>query len=115
MDEATFIPHEEAKKIVSEVVEMEHPTEDGKRIFNVYNHAGKAICWFDADEVEAELDSYLNNASLANLGEVRIVHGIGGGTVRSIVREFLASHPLVRTFRNGGQKEGGDGATIVQL
>ena len=57
MDEATFIPHEEAKKIVSEVVEMEHPTEDGKRIFNVYNHAGKAICWFDADEVEAEIEA----------------------------------------------------------
>ena len=68
-----------------------------------------------ADEVEAELDSYLNNASLANLEEVRIIHGIGGGTVRSIVRESLASHPLVRAFRCGGQKEGGDGATIVQL
>jgi len=68
-----------------------------------------------ADEVEAELDSYLNDASLANLGEVRIVHGIGGGTVRSIVREFLASHPLVGSFHCGGQKEGGDGVTIVRL
>jgi len=68
-----------------------------------------------ADEVEAELDSYLNDASLANLGEVRIIHGIGGGTVRSIVREFLASHPLVGSFRCGGQKEGGDGVTIVRL
>lgn len=68
-----------------------------------------------ADEVEAELDSYLNDASLANLGEVRIVHGIGSGTVRSIVRELLASHPLVITFRCGGQKEGGDGVTIVHL
>ncbi|MBW1896765.1 MAG: hypothetical protein JRI47_06875 [Deltaproteobacteria bacterium] len=57
MDEPTFIPYEEAKEIVSEVVEMEHSTEDGKRIFNVYNHAGKAICWFDADEVEAEIEA----------------------------------------------------------
>ena len=57
MDEPTFISYEEAKKIVSDVVEMEHPTEDGKRIFNVYNQAGQAICWFDADEVEAEIEA----------------------------------------------------------
>ena len=57
MDEPKFIPYEEAKKIVGDIVEMEHPREDGKRIFNVYNRAGKVICWFDADEVEAEIDA----------------------------------------------------------
>ncbi|MBW2108734.1 MAG: hypothetical protein JRI36_08730 [Deltaproteobacteria bacterium] len=36
---------------------MEHPREDGRRIFNVYNHRGEAICWFDADEVEGEIDA----------------------------------------------------------
>ena len=68
-----------------------------------------------ADEIEWVLDSYLNDASLANLSEVRIVHGIGTGTVRDIVRDFLASHPLVKSFRPGGQGEGGDGVTIVRL
>ncbi len=68
-----------------------------------------------ADEVEVELDSFLNDAAMANLTEVRIVHGIGSGTVRSIVRESLAAHPLVTNFRCGGQKEGGDGVTIVRL
>jgi hypothetical protein len=57
MDEPRYIPYEEAKKLVGQVVEMEHPTEDGKRIFNVYNHRGEAICWFDADEVENEIDA----------------------------------------------------------
>ncbi len=57
MEEPRFIPYEEAKKIVAEVVEMEHPTEEGKRIFNVYNHRGESICWFDAEEVEAEVDA----------------------------------------------------------
>lgn len=57
MDEPRYIPYEEAKKLVAQVVEMEHPTEDGKRIFNVYNHRGEAICWFDADEVENEIDA----------------------------------------------------------
>jgi DNA mismatch repair protein MutS2 len=68
-----------------------------------------------ADEVESELDAYLNDASMANLSRVRVIHGIGSGVVRQIVRQFLASHPLVNSFRSGKREEGGDGATIVEL
>jgi len=68
-----------------------------------------------ADEVEPMLDSYLNSASLASLSEVRIIHGLGTGTVRKIVRELLTSHPLVKSFRPGERGEGGDGATVVRL
>ena len=68
-----------------------------------------------ADEVEALLEAFLNDAGLANLPEVRIIHGIGTGTVRQIVRQFLSSHPLVSSFRSGRREEGGDGATIVRL
>lgn len=52
-----FISYEEAKRIVANVVEMEDPTQNGKRIFNVYNHWGRAICWFDAQEVEDEIEA----------------------------------------------------------
>ncbi len=68
-----------------------------------------------ADEVEPALDSYLNDAAQSNLTEVRIIHGIGTGTVRNIVREFLTRHPLVKSFRAGERNEGGDGATVVRL
>ena len=68
-----------------------------------------------ADEVEPALDIYLNDAAQSNLIEVRIIHGIGTGTVRNIVREFLARHPLVKSFRTGERDEGGDGATVVRL
>jgi DNA mismatch repair protein MutS2 len=68
-----------------------------------------------AEEVELALDSYLDEASLANLGQVRIIHGIGTGTVRQIVRDFVASHPLVSSFRPGGRGEGGNGVTVVRL
>ncbi|NWF77271.1 MAG: endonuclease MutS2 [Chloroflexi bacterium] len=68
-----------------------------------------------AEEVEPMLDDYLNQASLCGLSQVRIIHGIGTGTVRQIVREALASHPLVASFRPGEQDEGGDGATIVNM
>jgi DNA mismatch repair protein MutS2 len=68
-----------------------------------------------AEEIEWLLDSYLNDVYLANLGEVRIIHGYGTGTVRSIVRELLPSHPLVKSFRPGEKGEGGDGVTVVKL
>jgi DNA mismatch repair protein MutS2 len=68
-----------------------------------------------ADEVEIDLDTYLNDASLANLSEVRIIHGMATGTVRQIVRQFLAAHPLVESFRSGKREEGGDGVTIAKL
>ena len=68
-----------------------------------------------ADEIYAALDRYLNDACLANLGQVRIAHGYGTGTVRDVVRELLASHALVKSFRPGTKEEGGDGATVVEL
>ena len=68
-----------------------------------------------AEEVEPALEGYLNGASLCGLSRVRIIHGIGTGTVRQIVREILSSHPLVTSFQPGEQGEGGDGVTIVSM
>lgn len=68
-----------------------------------------------AEEIEPLLDSYLNNAAMANMGQARIIHGFGTGTVRQIVRELLSEHPLVKAFRSGERREGGDGATVVML
>jgi DNA mismatch repair protein MutS2 len=68
-----------------------------------------------ADEVEPALDAYLNDAAQSNLSEVRIIHGIATGTVRSIVRDFLKNHPLAKSFRTGVREEGGDGVTVVRL
>ncbi len=68
-----------------------------------------------ADIVETELDAYLNDAFMSHLEEVRIIHGYGTGAVRGAVREALAVHELVKSFRPGGQGEGGDGVTIATL
>ncbi len=68
-----------------------------------------------AAEIEREVAADLNDACLANLSEVRIIHGFGTGTVRQIVRDLLASHALVKSFRSGIRGEGGDGVTVVTL
>ncbi|HJX03215.1 MAG TPA: Smr/MutS family protein, partial [Dehalococcoidia bacterium] len=68
-----------------------------------------------ADEVEAALDRFLNDAFLYNLRRVRIIHGYATGTVRKIVREMLASHELVAAYEPGGKEDGGDGVTLVDI
>jgi len=67
------------------------------------------------DEALLKLDQYLNDAFMAGLYQVRIIHGKGTGTLRQVVREQLANHPLVKSYRPGGYGEGGAGVTIVEL
>lgn len=67
------------------------------------------------DEATDALSRYLDDASLAGLEQVVVVHGLGTGALRDAVRGLLGAHPLVRGFRAGERGEGGDGATIVRL
>ncbi|MBI4279074.1 MAG: endonuclease MutS2, partial [Armatimonadetes bacterium] len=68
-----------------------------------------------ADEGVLEVDKYLDEAFLARLPRVTIIHGKGTGALRRAVHELLASHPHVRAYRLGGDGEGGSGATVVEL
>lgn len=67
------------------------------------------------DEALLKLDKYLNDAFMAGLYQVRVIHGKGTGTLRQVVRQVLAKHPLVKSYRPGGYGEGGAGVTIVEL
>ncbi len=67
------------------------------------------------DEALFRLDRYLNDAFIARLPTVRVIHGKGTGTLRHAVREELKDHPLVKSFRPAEFGEGGNGATVVEL
>jgi len=67
------------------------------------------------EEVMPRLDKYLNDAYLAGLHQVRIIHGKGTGALRRVVRDSVANHPLVAGWRSGDEHEGGEGATVVKL
>ncbi|MFN8500607.1 endonuclease MutS2 [Kouleothrix sp.] len=67
-----------------------------------------------AGDVPDKLERYLNDAYLAGLPFVRLIHGKGTGALRQIVRDVLKGHPLVASFGGGGA-DGGEGVTVARL
>ena len=67
------------------------------------------------DEALAKLDKYLDDAYLAHLGSVRIVHGKGTGALRTAVHQYLKRASYVKSFRLGEHGEGDAGVTIAEF
>lgn len=67
------------------------------------------------DEALAQLDKYLDDAYLAHLSSVRIVHGKGTGALRTAVHQYLKRTSYVKSFRLGEHGEGDAGVTIAEF
>ncbi len=67
------------------------------------------------DEAVSRLERFLNDASLSDLPEVVIVHGIGKGFLAKAIHEHLNGHPLIKKYRSGTHEEGGAGVTFVAM
>ncbi len=68
-----------------------------------------------ADDVEAEVISYLDRAALDGRSPVFVIHGHGTGALRKIVRELVLRSPYVRRWAPGEKGQGGDGVTVIEL
>lgn len=67
------------------------------------------------DEALAHLDKYLDDAYIAHLPSVRIVHGKGTGALRSAVHSHLKRQKYVKSYRLGEAGEGDAGVTIAEF
>lgn len=67
------------------------------------------------DEAIAHLDKYLDDAYLAHVPSVRIVHGKGTGALRTAVHQYLKRYKHVKSFRLGTFGEGDAGVTIAEF
>jgi len=67
------------------------------------------------EEATRRVDKFLDEATLANLTRVRIIHGHGTGALRKGLAEFLSSHPLVERFAFEAEDRGGKAITVVEL
>lgn len=67
------------------------------------------------EEALEKLERYIDDAILAGISPVYIIHGKGEGILRKAVASFLKNHPMVESFRLGEYYEGGWGVTVAYL
>ena len=94
-----------------------HRTQSGKikmskstSIHPEINLIGKTV-----DEALFELDKYLDDAYLAHLPQVTVIHGRGTGALKNAIHKHLKKIKYVKSFRVGGFGEGDNGVTIVEF
>jgi DNA mismatch repair protein MutS2 len=67
------------------------------------------------EEAVDAVDKFLDDAILAGLHRVDIIHGKGTGALRKKITDYLKSHKSIKSFRLGEWNEGGSGVTVVEL
>ena len=74
------------------------------------NLIGKTV-----DEALMDLDKYLDDAYLAHLPQVTVIHGRGTGALKNAIHSHLKKLKYVKSYRVGGFGEGDHGVTIVEF
>ncbi|XEC93469.1 endonuclease MutS2 [Paenibacillus tarimensis] len=69
----------------------------------------------NVEEAIVEVDRFLDEAFLNNMGQVYIIHGKGTGVLRTGITDYLRKHRHVKSYRLGNYGEGGSGVTVAEL
>lgn len=67
------------------------------------------------EEALIEVDRFIDEAYLANLGQIYIIHGKGTGILRTGISDYLRKHKHIKSYRLGNYGEGGTGVTVAEL
>ena len=114
-------------KLVEEIIELDdrprkkrhlaEPQETGRETTPFRPSPGMEIDLRGqrAEDALDALDRYIDNAFIAGMPFVRIIHGKGTGRLRQVIREALHENAHVSSFEQGADNEGGDGVTIIHL
>jgi DNA mismatch repair protein MutS2 len=112
------VPYSTLQKVAEEPVEQARPAAISRSL-SVESAASVStevhLRHMRMDEALDALDRYMDQARLAGLHTVRIVHGKGTGALRTMVHRYLKEQPDVKGFRLGEDGEGGFGVTVAEL
>ncbi|MCJ1988693.1 endonuclease MutS2 [Lactococcus carnosus] len=111
----TKLSEDEFDPIESEDITKKVKTKAVKKTVTSHIQAQLDLRGTRFEEAQKQLDDYLDQALLANLHQITVVHGIGTGVIREMVREYLQRSRHVKSYTYAPQNAGGSGATIVTL
>jgi len=106
---------------LKDLVASGNTKEEKKKVKKTVNLNLKAVSssvdlrGMDSEEACYTADKYLDEAYMAGLGEVSLIHGKGTGVLRKSINDMLKHHPHVKQYRLGEYGEGGTGVTVVKL
>ena len=78
----------------------------------LYHETAESVA-MRAEEAMRDLEKFIDDAVLAGVPSIRIVHGKGEGILRKLVHDYLKKNPNVSSYRLGQPSEGGDGVTVA--
>ncbi|MDN6208251.1 MAG: endonuclease MutS2 [Lactococcus sp.] len=111
----TKLSEDEFDPIESEEITKKVKTKAVKKTVTSHIQAQLDLRGTRFEEAQKQLDDYLDQALLANLHQITVVHGIGTGVIREMVREYLQRSRHVKSYTYAPQNAGGSGSTIVSL
>lgn len=106
----SLVPIEGEAKTEAQEKTKRFKTTKSKHIKKEIDIRGKNV-----EDAMMTLDKYLDDAYLAGLNEVEIIHGKGTGALREGLQEYFRKHPYIKSYRLGKYDEGGTGVTIAKL
>ncbi len=109
-EEVYVLPQQEGEAAIKKFVERAN-----RELRNLSVSSEVDLRGMNADEALNVLDRYLDEALLAKLSSVRIIHGKGTGVLRKAVGQHLKRDKRVKSVRLGVYGEGEDGVTIAEL
>jgi len=104
------VQHKAKKKKNSSTREVKVQTESGSHPRSSLDLRGMRV-----EEAREATELFLSQAVVNKLGTVTIVHGHGMGKIKQMVRDYLGSAGIGKSFKPGERHEGGDGVTVVQF
>jgi DNA mismatch repair protein MutS2 len=104
-------------RLLAEETATKKTNKTGTVIFTKVQSASRQvdIRGVTVEEGEAILDKFLDDAVMAGLTDVLVIHGKGTGALRKGIRSYLKDHQHVKSIQIAELNEGGDGATAVKL
>lgn len=67
------------------------------------------------DDARVMVEKYIDDAVMAGLEKINIIHGRGEGVLKKGIRDILSKHRNVKSWRKGEYNEGGEGVSIVTI